>query len=301
MTELTQHADRAAHRRHAERRHRRARETPKRSSFSTAFPNCTAPGGRSRRRWPGTISWSARTSAASARRTSRRASSSIEADRIVEDLIALADALELEQFTLVGHDWGGAVAWLAALRQPDRIERLVIVNAPHPLVFQKSLIEDPAPARRQPVYHRLPQPDHGARARGDGAARPSMRRPSPAMRTSRKVSDEERAAYLDRLGGAGRAHRDAELVPGERGRRARARRGGRTAGLDESALPADQDADARRLGMRDTALLPVQLGGLCRSRRGAAHRPGPRRRPFHPLGEARASSSRAIRDFMRRP
>jgi len=63
-------------------------------------------------------------------------------ERIVEDLIALADALGLGRFTLVGHDWGGAVAWMAALRHPDRIKRLVIVNAPHPLVFQKSLIED---------------------------------------------------------------------------------------------------------------------------------------------------------------
>ena len=63
-------------------------------------------------------------------------------DRILEDLIALADALALDRFTLVGHDWGGAVAWLAALRHPDRIKRLVIVHAPHPLVFQKSLIED---------------------------------------------------------------------------------------------------------------------------------------------------------------
>ena len=63
-------------------------------------------------------------------------------DRIVSDLIALADALALDRFTLVGHDWGGAVAWLAALRHPERIERLAIVNAPHPLIFQKSLIED---------------------------------------------------------------------------------------------------------------------------------------------------------------
>lgn len=65
-------------------------------------------------------------------------------DRIVADLIALADALEIDRFTLVGHDWGGAVAWLAALRHPERIQRLIIVNAPHPLIFQKSLIEDPA-------------------------------------------------------------------------------------------------------------------------------------------------------------
>ncbi|MGZ8997461.1 MAG: alpha/beta fold hydrolase, partial [Allosphingosinicella sp.] len=43
-----------------------------------------------------------------------------KADRIVEDLMALADALGIGRFTLVGHDWGGAVAWLAALRHADR-------------------------------------------------------------------------------------------------------------------------------------------------------------------------------------
>ena len=65
-------------------------------------------------------------------------------DRVVEDLIALADALDIGRFTLVGHDWGGAAAWLAALRHPERIERLVIVNAPHPLIFQRTVIDDEA-------------------------------------------------------------------------------------------------------------------------------------------------------------
>nr|WP_209022929.1 alpha/beta hydrolase [Sphingomonas kaistensis] len=64
-------------------------------------------------------------------------------DRIVADLFALVDALGLDDFTLVGHDWGGAVSWAAALRNDPRLKRLIIVNAPHPLIFQKSLIEDP--------------------------------------------------------------------------------------------------------------------------------------------------------------
>jgi pimeloyl-ACP methyl ester carboxylesterase len=65
-------------------------------------------------------------------------------DRIVADLLALADALRLPRFTLVGHDWGGAVAWSAAFKHPDRIARLVIINSPHPLVFQRSVIDDEA-------------------------------------------------------------------------------------------------------------------------------------------------------------
>jgi pimeloyl-ACP methyl ester carboxylesterase len=61
---------------------------------------------------------------------------------LVDDIFALADALAIEPFALVGHDWGGAVAWSAALRGNPRLTRLAIVNAPHPVVFQKSLIEN---------------------------------------------------------------------------------------------------------------------------------------------------------------
>jgi pimeloyl-ACP methyl ester carboxylesterase len=64
-------------------------------------------------------------------------------ETLVEDIFALADALSLQTFALVGHDWGGAIAWNAALKHPQRLTRLAIVNAPHPVIFQKSLIENP--------------------------------------------------------------------------------------------------------------------------------------------------------------
>jgi pimeloyl-ACP methyl ester carboxylesterase len=67
-----------------------------------------------------------------------------ETSKPVADLLALADALGIGRFTLVGHDWGGAAAWLAALKHGDRVKRLVIVNAPHPLIFQRSVIDDEA-------------------------------------------------------------------------------------------------------------------------------------------------------------
>ena len=64
-------------------------------------------------------------------------------ERILEDLIALADALA-RAFHFGRPRLGRAMAWLAALRHPDRLKRLVIVNSPHPWIFQKSLIEDAA-------------------------------------------------------------------------------------------------------------------------------------------------------------
>src|SRR5436309_1733768 len=49
---------------------------------------------------------------------------------LVTDVRALADHLGATTFALVGHDWGGVVAWAFALAHPDRLEQLVVVNAP---------------------------------------------------------------------------------------------------------------------------------------------------------------------------
>lgn len=63
---------------------------------------------------------------------------------LVEDVLQLADALGHERFTLVAHDWGGAIAWNVAAWHPERVDKLVIVNAPHPLTFLRELRSNPA-------------------------------------------------------------------------------------------------------------------------------------------------------------
>jgi len=50
----------------------------------------------------------------------------------LDDAIALLDRLGLERVRFVGHDWGGWTGMLAALREPERIERLVVMSIPHP-------------------------------------------------------------------------------------------------------------------------------------------------------------------------
>jgi pimeloyl-ACP methyl ester carboxylesterase len=66
---------------------------------------------------------------------------------LVADVQALAGELLKKtggtKFTLVAHDWGGAIAWVFAAMHPDLLDRLVIVNAPHPTVFGRLLREDP--------------------------------------------------------------------------------------------------------------------------------------------------------------
>lgn len=65
-------------------------------------------------------------------------------DKLIGDIFLLADALGVSKFTIVGHDWGGAVAWGVAIGgQHNRVERAVIANAPHPAVFQRLLYTNP--------------------------------------------------------------------------------------------------------------------------------------------------------------
>ena len=65
-------------------------------------------------------------------------------DKLIGDIFQLADALGVGTFTVVGHDWGGAIAWgVALLGQASRVTRCVIANAPHPAVFQKLLYTNP--------------------------------------------------------------------------------------------------------------------------------------------------------------
>jgi pimeloyl-ACP methyl ester carboxylesterase len=65
-------------------------------------------------------------------------------NQLIADVFLLADALGIANFTIVGHDWGGAIAWGVALAgQHARVNRAIIANAPHPLVFQKLLYTHP--------------------------------------------------------------------------------------------------------------------------------------------------------------
>ena len=77
-------------------------------------------------------------------------------DKLIGDVFQLADALGVGRFTIVGHDWGGAIAWGVALfgQATGRVGRAIIANAPHPGVFQKLLWTDPG-QRASSQYMRM--------------------------------------------------------------------------------------------------------------------------------------------------
>jgi pimeloyl-ACP methyl ester carboxylesterase len=64
-------------------------------------------------------------------------------DLLARDVLGLLDEAGRERAFVAGHDWGGEVAWWLALVHPERVERLAILNAPHPAVMRRHLLTSP--------------------------------------------------------------------------------------------------------------------------------------------------------------
>jgi pimeloyl-ACP methyl ester carboxylesterase len=64
---------------------------------------------------------------------------SYRVEALVGDVLGLIRATGHERAALAGHDWGGGIAWAAAMRHPAAVERLVVLNAPHPAAFAREL------------------------------------------------------------------------------------------------------------------------------------------------------------------
>ena len=182
-------------------------------------------------------------------------------DTLIDDIFALAETLGIERFALVGHDWGGAISWPAALRNDPRLTRLAIVNAPHPLIFQKSLIEDEdqRAASQYINWFRTPGAEKAIEAMGLDAF---FQRTFSGHTDVSKIPETEKQQYLADWSQPGgmlpmlnwyRASRLVVPPPGI------------TVPLPDFLLRAFPKIHVPTLviwGMRDPALLPIQLEGL---------------------------------------
>ncbi|MDP6930213.1 MAG: alpha/beta hydrolase [Planctomycetota bacterium] len=73
---------------------------------------------------------------------------------LVQDVVAVIDHFERKKAIVVGHDWGGAIAWNFAMAHPDRLDRLIICNLPHPRGLIRELANNPE-QRRNSNYARI--------------------------------------------------------------------------------------------------------------------------------------------------
>ena len=184
-----------------------------------------------------------------------------ETDKLIGDIFALAEALGIERFALVGHDWGGAIAWPAAMRDDPRLTKLAIVNAPHPLIFQKSLIED-ADQRAASQYinwFRVPGTEKAIEAMGFEAF---FQKTFMSHVELASVSEEEKQQYIAEWSQPGGMlpmlnwYRATKLIVPPPGA---------TVAVPDFLLRAVPKIRVPTLvvwGMKDPALLPLQLEGL---------------------------------------
>jgi pimeloyl-ACP methyl ester carboxylesterase len=115
-------------------------------------------------------------------------------ERLLADVLGMARSLGHERFHVVGHDWGGQLAWLLAGAHPQRILSLCALSRPHPAAFAAAFETDHAQAERSKHHRAFRNPETADLLLADDARR--LRR---SMR-DQNVADSAIDAYLRVLG-----------------------------------------------------------------------------------------------------
>ncbi|KRE40433.1 alpha/beta fold hydrolase [Knoellia sp. Soil729] len=119
-------------------------------------------------------------------------------DVLARDVLGLADELGAERIDLVGHDWGGVLAWEFAARHPERLHRLVVLAGPHPDTLLRQILRHPTQGLRSAYagFFQLPWlPETALRAFGFAALRASMQRSARAGTFEPGALDRYAAAW----------------------------------------------------------------------------------------------------------
>ena len=118
-------------------------------------------------------------------------------DKLIGDVFMLAAELGVERFTVIGHDWGGAIAWGVALAGQDsgKVTRAVIANAPHHAIFQKLLYTDPVQRKASQYMRGLRDPANDALVREHGLG--GLLRQEIVWDAPDKMEREERARLIE--------------------------------------------------------------------------------------------------------
>lgn len=189
---------------------------------------------------------------------------SYSTDKLIGDVFQLADALGVGEFTILGHDWGGALAWGVAIlgQLSGRVTRAVIANAPHPVLFPRALWLDPGQRKASQYAREFRNPEHDPIVRDWGLGGLLMKlirheKPRPPMEPEEQAllleGWQDRAAAFAMLNWY-RAS-TVEFPPLDAPYAL-------PAGYADPALPKLTIPTLVIWGMEDEALLPVNLDGL---------------------------------------
>jgi len=186
---------------------------------------------------------------------------------LVADVKAMLDHLcGGEPAILVGHDWGGAVAWTFALAHPEYLERLVIVNAPHPAVFLRELSTSEEQRAASSYMHFFRRPDAEERLSSNGY-QPMLDIVFGGSPRPEASTEEDRQAYLEawrRPGGLTGGLNFYRAMPAGPPRD-NAEAAATAAYLEQMLATRSYEVKVPTLviwGMLGTALLPGNLDGL---------------------------------------
>jgi pimeloyl-ACP methyl ester carboxylesterase len=105
-------------------------------------------------------------------------------EKLVGDVNAVVEHFKSPNVVIVGHDWGGMVAWTYAMRFPDKVDRLVILNLPHPRGLSRELANNPAQQKASQYARNFQKPD-------------AAKHVAPAMLTFWITDADARAKYLE--------------------------------------------------------------------------------------------------------
>jgi pimeloyl-ACP methyl ester carboxylesterase len=83
-------------------------------------------------------------------------------EKLVGDVAAVIRHLGREKAVVVGHDWGGAIAWSVAMDRPKMVERLVILNVPHPNGMRRELANNPLQRKNSQYARNFQKPEAAA-------------------------------------------------------------------------------------------------------------------------------------------
>jgi len=178
-----------------------------------------------------------------------------KAKHLINDVLALGAHYSPERkFVLVAHDWGGAVAWAVAIGHPERLQRLVMINSPHPYAFWRELSNNPAQQKASEYMNvfRLPKAERVLSDNGYARLLAAFQHLSPEWRAELVAAWSQPGA----LTGGLNYYRASPLYPATAD----------DAGAKKLQFrPQDFMVRVPTLvlwGERDTALLPGLLDGL---------------------------------------